>query len=65
MLFTVVNVARWLKVDAEDSLRQTGHKFRARFGHMEQVARQRGLSVSDLSFDEKESLWVEAKRVVG
>ena len=65
VLFTLVNVARWLKVDAEDSLRSTGHKFRARFDHMEQLARQRGLSVSDLSFDEKEALWVEAKRVVG
>ena len=65
ILFTVVNVARWLKVDAEDSLRQTGHKFHARFGHMERIARQRGLSVSDLSFDEKEALWDEAKRVVG
>ena len=65
VLFTLVNVARWLKIDAEDSLRSTGHKFRARFGHMEHLARQRGLSVSDLSFDEKEALWVEAKRVVG
>ena len=65
VLFTLVNVARWLKVDAEDSLRQTGHKFRARFNHMEQLARERGQSVSDLSFDEKEALWVEAKRVVG
>ena len=65
VLFTVVNVARWLKVDAEDSLRSTGHKFRARFGHMELLARERGLSVSDLSSDEKEALWVEAKRVVG
>ena len=65
VLFTLVNVARWLKVDAEESLRQTGHKFRARFGHMESLARERGLSVSDLSSDEKEALWVEAKRVVG
>ena len=65
VLFTLVNVARWLKIDAEDSLRSTGHKFRARFGHMELLARRRGLSVSDLSFDEKEALWVEAKRVVG
>ena len=65
VLFTLVNVARWLKVDAEDSLRATGHKFRARFSHMEQLARERGQSVSDLSFDEKEALWVEAKRVVG
>ncbi len=65
VLFTLVNVARWLKVDAEDSLRATGHKFRARFGHMERLAKERGLAVSELSFDEKESLWIEAKRVVG
>ena len=65
VLFTLVNVARWLKIDAEDSLRSTGHKFPRRFGHVERIARQRGLSVSDLSFDEKEALWVEAKRVVG
>lgn len=65
VLFTLVNVARWLRIDAETSLRATGHKFRARFGHTERRARQRGLSLSDMSSDEKECLWVEAKRVVG
>lgn len=65
VLFTIVNVARWLRIDAEGSLRSTGHKFRARFGHMEQRARERGRSLSDMSMDERESLWIEAKQVVG
>ena len=65
VLITIVNVARWLRIDAEGSLRATGDKFRARFGHMERRARERGRSLRDMSMDEREDLWVEAKQVVG
>ena len=65
VLFTIVNVARWLRIDAEGSLRATGDKFRARFGHMERRARESGRSLRDMSMDEREDLWVEAKQVVG
>lgn len=65
VLFTMVNVARWIRIDAEGSLRGADAKFRKRFTHMEKLAVDRGLSYPDLTFDQKEELWVEAKRVVG
>ena len=65
VLFTLVNIARWLRIDAESSLRAADAKFRRRFTHMEKLATERGLSYPDLTWNEKETLWVEAKRVVG
>jgi tetrapyrrole methylase family protein/MazG family protein len=65
VLFTLVNVARWHRINAEGSLRATDAKFRKRFTHMEKLAAERGLSFPDLTIDQKEELWVEAKRVVG
>jgi tetrapyrrole methylase family protein/MazG family protein len=61
LLFAVVNLARWNKVDAESALRQTNARFRRRFAHIEAAARQRGISTADLSFDELNRLWDEAK----
>lgn len=42
LLFTVVNIARWLKVDPEQALRRTNVRFRARFGHVEARLAGRG-----------------------
>ena len=63
VLFAVVNLARWHKVDAESALRGTNSKFRKRFGYIEASARERGLSVAELGFDELNRLWEEAKKV--
>ena len=59
----MVNAARWLDVDAESALRKANAKFYNRFSAMERFSRERDLSFSDLSLDEKESLWQEAKRL--
>jgi tetrapyrrole methylase family protein / MazG family protein len=63
LLFAVTNLARWYKVDPESALRECNARFRQRFGHIEAVARSRGKSVADLSLDEMEVLWQEAKRL--
>lgn len=63
LLFAVVNLARWYKVDPESALRECNARFRQRFGHIEAAARSRGKSVADLSLDEMEVLWQEAKRL--
>jgi tetrapyrrole methylase family protein/MazG family protein len=60
LLFAVVNYARWLGVDAEASLRETNRRFRARFAHMEAAAV--GRSLSEMSLEELDGLWEEAKR---
>ena len=61
LLFALVNLARWKKVDAESALRETNSKFRKRFAYIEQGAKKQGRDLSALSLDEMESLWQEAK----
>ena len=62
LFFALVNLARWKKVDAESALRATNLRFMRRFAHVEQGARGQGKKVSELSLDEMEALWQEAKR---
>ena len=65
LLFTLVNVARRLGIDSEAALREANQKFFRRFTYMEEVCRQRGVNIGDLSFAEQNTLWEEAKRVEG
>ena len=64
LLFTLVNVARRLGVDSESALRGANRRFYRRFTCMEEVCRQRGVNLADLSFDEQNALWEEAKKKV-
>jgi len=65
LLFTLVNVARRLGVDSETALREANQRFCRRFARMETVCRERGINLGDLSFAEQNTLWEEAKKVVG
>lgn len=62
ILFVLTILADRLGINAEEALRQSATKFRARFGRLESLARERGRSLPDLSLQEMESLWEEAKR---
>jgi len=62
LLFTLANIARRLGVDSEAALRQANRKFYQRFTCMEETCRQRGLNLGELSFDEQNALWEEAKK---
>jgi len=62
LLFVVVNLARFVKVDPEQALRRTNAKFRQRFGHVEKRLVEQGRQVSGTPIEELESLWQEAKR---
>jgi tetrapyrrole methylase family protein/MazG family protein len=62
LLFTIVNVARKLKVDPEQALRSTCDKFQRRFGQMESEAASRGEDLSDMGLEEMEALWRLAKQ---
>ena len=64
LLFTLVNIARRLGVDPEAALREANRRFYHRFSYMEEVCRQRGVNFADLSFNEQNALWEEAKRKV-
>ncbi len=61
VLFTLVNVARWLKVDPEDALQQANQKFVRRFGYVEAGLRDRGVPFGEASLEEMDGLWDEAK----
>ena len=62
MLFVLVNVARFLSLDPESALRKTNRKFKRRFQWMEERLRSSGQTPQQVSMDELESLWQQAKR---
>lgn len=61
LLFSVVNLARWLDIDAESALREANARFRMRFAKIEQAARETGLSLEEMELDQLDSLWEAAK----
>ncbi len=62
LLFTLVNVARYLALDPESALRQTNRKFKRRFQWVEQRLAAAGRTPADAKLDELESLWQQAKQ---
>ena len=62
MLFVIVNLARFVKVDPEQALRRTNAKFRRRWSHIEERLRARGKKPEESTIDEMEALWQEAKQ---
>jgi len=63
LFFVLVNLARWKKVDAESALRGTNMKFKKRFGHVEQGAKKQGRNLSDMTLEEMDVFWNEAKKL--
>jgi tetrapyrrole methylase family protein/MazG family protein len=61
LLLVVVNVGRKLGIEAEAALRAANGKFRARFGRVERLARERGVALRDLDFAALDDLWDAAK----
>ena len=63
LIFTLVNLARFLKVDPEQSLRKTTARFRTRFAHIERQLAAEGSTMDQTPLDRLEELWQEAKRM--
>jgi len=61
LLFTIVNLARWLNVDPESALRLANDRFKKRFNQIESVARAKGKKLTDLTMDEMDAYWEQAK----
>jgi len=61
LLFVLVNLARFVKVDPEQALRKTNAKFRERFGYIERTLAERGKKLQDSGIAEMEELWQQAK----
>lgn len=64
VLFSLINYARFLQVDAEGALERTNQKFMARFRKMEQQAKQNGQSLADMSLAEMDTIWNEVKKEI-
>ena len=62
LLFSIVNLCRFLKIDAEEALRQCTSRFARRFQHVEQRAQAAGRDLRDVPLDELDAFWDEAKR---
>jgi MazG family protein len=63
LLFALVNLARWKKIDAEAALRGANARFRQRFTYVEAGAKKQNRMVSDMTLSEMEALWQEAKTI--
>lgn len=62
LMFSVINAARLYKINPDNALERTNQKFIKRFNYMEAKAREHGKTVNDLTFDEMNALWDEAKK---
>ncbi len=61
VFFALVNLARWLDVDSEAALRESTRRFKQRFSYIEQSALKKGKAITDMTFEEMDALWDEAK----
>ena len=62
VLFAVTNIARHLHVEPEAALKLTNRKFRRRFAYIEERLREGGQAFDDVTLEQLEALWQEAKR---
>ena len=61
ILFVIVNLARFLKIDSESALKRANRKFKTRFQYMEAELARAGKSLEAATLEEMESLWQQAK----
>ncbi len=61
LLFSMVNVARYLDIESEGALRRASSKFVDRFRYIERQAAARGVALESLTLEQMDSLWNEAK----
>lgn len=62
MLFSIINAARLYKVNPDNALERTNKKFTYRFNYMEQKINEKGRSLKEMTLDEMELIWQEAKK---
>jgi tetrapyrrole methylase family protein / MazG family protein len=62
LLFSLVNYARFLKINPEDALRRTNEKFSRRFRTIEKVLKEQGKDIQNVSLEEMDRIWDSVKR---
>lgn len=61
LFFSIINAARLYNINPENALEKTNKKFTFRFNHLEKRAKESGVSLKDMSLDEMNKFWDEAK----
>lgn len=64
LFFSLINAARLYKVNPDNALERTNQKFIHRFNHIEQETKKRGKSLKEMTLEEMDILWNEAKNIV-
>jgi len=64
LIFSLVNYARWLKINPDDALERTNIKFKKRFEAIEAEAKNQGRKMNDMTLEEMDVIWNEAKKIV-
>ncbi len=62
VFFALINYARFIGINPEDALEKTNKKFLSRFQKMEELARENNQNFANLSLEEQDQLWEEAKK---
>jgi hypothetical protein len=62
LLFTMVNISRFLKIDSEEALQKASDKFIKRFEAVEDAADKKGKDMKEMSLKELDALWDDAKK---
>jgi uncharacterized protein YabN with tetrapyrrole methylase and pyrophosphatase domain len=63
VMFSMINYARFLKINPEDALERTNKKFIKRFRYLEEKATSMGKSLKDMTLAEMDVFWEEAKKL--
>ena len=63
LIFALINYARFINVNPEDALEKTNRKFIRRFQYLESKAKEMGKSLHDMTLDEMDIYWEEAKKM--
>lgn len=62
LVFAIVNLARWMKLDPEEALRSANRRWIERYARVEELAAERGITLAELDLAGKDRLWDEVKR---
>jgi len=63
VLFSLINYARFLNIDAEAALEKTNQKFKNRFQQIESIAKTQGKTLTEMSLEEMDTIWNQIKKL--
>ncbi|MDC3406963.1 nucleoside triphosphate pyrophosphohydrolase [Bacteroidia bacterium] len=62
LIFSLINYARWLKINPDDALEATNRKFKYRFESIEKYALNNNIKMEDMTLSEMDEIWDQAKK---